>query len=1489
MKAIWTVKLAIIALLALPSYARASEPEEFFRVISSALNVESDQAELCLVLSHPVDVSGRSAIANVIRLEKDGKRVHVSSRDLSLTPTDLCIQQLEHRSRYRLTIRNLRSREGELLGEPVSMAFVVPDRKPFLRIADDDVTQGFSRYDPSDDKKKTPQILALNVMAAQLTLYKFHDRKNLAEAARQAGQIHLAPSESLYFARQNGETIWQSELIFGDKPNVEQKLEAPFPSGQTLKPGLYFLSVTPSGKGDAPPDLVAGHWFFVSGLRLSAINSPDGIYGFVTHASEPRVLPDIDILMLSQDGRVLGGARTDAEGAALLPNASDKGGAYAVVAAVSDAGDMDVADLLQKAPKSYFLPPRMTEIEIDREEYRGGDSAVVTLSARDVQGKFLDIKDSALKLLRPDFSLANEQPIPSGKAGFVALRVPVPASSKAGRWHLLWQHDDGTVFGEKTFFVKPDKVWPKVSIEAESDQVDADGWFALTIRAVDENNRPLAWSSGVVDAYLSRPEFAGQKKYVFGIPFDEHAKPILQTRFLTSKDGVAHVRMHVPVSEGLRNARAIKVVAHIDRSTEPAHLTLPIASPKGWLGIRPVLGGSLSHERNQAAFEIIALDSAGERHAAEDIYYQIYEEGRSFEWYQAEGHWGYRRRPHHRRVGGGRLSGSSSGEFSLRFPVTLGQYMLELSSADGLVMAQYAFQAGRKKGNASSSSGQSLVLKAPLEPFEAGKEGKIILVADRKAVASVLIGDERVRKTYHRVIESGENIIRFTPDETWGGFGKIVVYARQKDGQVKEASQPLFFRKTKNDIDLSLTLPPVIVGGSTLSIPLSAQTLRREPTIQVSGTFVLEGKGWPESSGVIIPSQTLDAQGRGVLTVEVPKARGAARLFLRAWNDREFVRKEMKVSVEPPLNVDAAMPLVLTEDDRTRFSLSLRNVTAPEGTYAYVLSAPKGVRLSGKDKGSKSLVRRKTNALVFDVAAEKPTRGNIVLELRGPKDFYKKTAWPISVMGKEHEFNNFEKQVIKPGQMATIELTSKKGPDLPLSLASPISLPNVLGIWERLIRMEPFTTQEMAFWLDAAKAWNEDVHAWTAIGPESYQALRADRIRQLEMRQNSDGGFPRWPSGISDLASTSWAAFALREEAPLLAEGAIRWIQKRLENTWFEEEERAARATAFLVLTTIGRNEISGLRYFADTSRDKDLSPLAVAEIALSLALGNDDKMARAWLGRAQEELSKMIEKGDPDCWMLMQRLVENKLLDHSQIMTSYDRAIIEISPVTYVQSAAMLKTAKTLLEGVGRWEIEVRKNKEESRGVFILPQPRKNEPAVIGNATDKNIYIFRMGGEDEKKGKNANKNKEPSLVIDRQLYKMGGEVVKPDEALSTRETYLLVIAGSFKKNGFHKDVPIVVTQPNSSGFIAESVAQTGGDILGGLWPWLPMPLASVESVSVSAEGATDAFLPSLQWRTIKLITAERPGFFVLPPVTVRDITGKEIPARQNTLRWRVL
>ncbi len=1457
------LKLApLLALsLLLPSAAQAETPDAF-RVTSHVLHIEADKAEVCLAFSRPIAID-RDALAATIRLRKNNARVQITPRDLSVTPTELCVQGLNHRGAYRLALKDLRDKNGAPLAEAFDQSFTVPDRKPALNFDTTARAPDLPRF--SKGQAATLALKAINVTSARLQLYRVADRNAFAAAWAQFAQASLVPSESLYFVKNSGQSVWQSDLAFSDAPNAAQSMPVSLPAEATQTPGFYFLAATPR-VADAGPSLLAGFWFLVSDLRLSAVASPNGTHVFAAHAAA-QAFPSVDVQLLAQDGRVLAEAKSDAEGTAVL-NPKERQD-VALVTGITAAGDVAIFDVKRRTESAFAPPPRDASLATDRPLYQPGATATVTLFARDEEGRPAATSGSSLKLLRPDQSFHSEQPVPDNKTAPLFLSVPLPVTEQTGVWTLLWQRNDGHVVARANLRLSPMASWPHLEATADRAALDEDGEVTVTVKATDEANNPLPWQSGQIVARPARPDFAAWKAYHFGTTTaaEDDTRGV---RFITGADGTARVRLQAPT-----DASAVAFAAQLDHNATPTTLNLPVKTEAGWVGIRPIPDDRPFAENSVAAFNVIAVDANGKRRATNELSWQLYEEGRSFTWFPDEGRWNYQLLPQHRRIAGGLVTLAATGDALIRWPVTAGHYVLEIADQDGAPLAHYGFDAGWNLPAATEQKDERLVIAPLSAPLMPKQENVLHLKLAQSAMVSLLIGDDRVRQTLHRALKVGDNALAFTPDSDWGPQTQIRAEAMFSNGDSAHAALTLPLRHPEQELAFSLTPFPAAITGGTFTFPVTVTNLlgQQDTVINAQATPIM-ANGDTTMPSVTLTAQPVSRDGHAVLRFELPEFTGALQVTLTAQNDRQFGQKTLTLPAYPALDVTANIPQRLAIGDVLPVTFRVMNNVGIGGDFTATVTAPSGLERGGAV--NKRLALRHGQGRTFDevFTARAAVQGELKLEIVGPNNARATRAWPITVADDAPPLSRLTLHRIEGRQTVTLGAETSGKAALWISPAPLAETPRYV---QSVLTSNPFTTAELAHALQAIRPWQTEIAASGLMSEHDLEALRSGWLRSLRLLQNDDGGFAALPGeNASDMSATAEALTTLMNETPEPLTPAILWLQRKLENTWFDEAERPARAMAFLALSRVGRADLSALRYFADTSRDKTLAPQTEAEIALALALHHDDDATRFWLLRARGSLPVLLEAKNPAALPLLQKLAENQMVEPLDLIPSFEQAAAVPEGM-----AARLIAVATLQQRLGAWNIAIDGAERKRDGLHYMALPEKGSGVTLRNLADKPLFAVVV----DPGAAAAAPKTEPDTTVQRQMYRLDGARIGNNETVTRDQIYLVTLHGVGKAD---KDASFVVTSPAGAGLQPLPAAGHDSKAIAALWPWLPQPLSDCDNAALTPTEASFAIKPAAAWRCVYLVKATRSGNFAVPPLTLRDLAHDDATTLPGRLRLQI-
>jgi len=1330
-----------------PAWAADKDKAEGgFTVTGTSLHADRSEAEICLTFSAPVTLKDRGRLLAALDVQQDRKKLKLSADQLSLSSTDVCIQNLDHRATYHLVLQKLETAAGDRLARPYTTTFFVPDRKPELSFIENGRSTALPRHVKEQDKKTVKADLlradmahvvhSVNVLATHLSLYRVTNRSDFAGAWQQYRMINIAPSESLYFAKEKGQLVFESDLAFGEAPNQDQTLIAPLPEEKGLTPGLYYLAAAPRGKAGQNVTLFAGQWFLVSDLRLASVKLKKGLKVFASYgAGELKASPDVAVSVLAADGTVLGEAKTGADGSAFvaLDDETMKRGAFVVGQLAS--GDADILELGDSQSLSAANLAFTALVKTDQETYRSGTTASVALRAENQQGQPLEVGESALKLLRADRRAYSEYPVSGVKAGLYSLDIPLPVTGRAGAWVLSWTKKDGTQLAEKTIRISPDATFGKIQMDFDRQSLAPDAGLTATVRVTDDAGKPLAFKNGQIIVTSAQPESDSWKAYHFGDSTVEKGVPTKPLAFITNENGVAHVP--VDLEGGSDRFQGLKLEASLETGIKSAPVIMPVRNRgDSLIGIKPLPDEAPFAENSMATFDVIAIDMGGKRKAESNLYAVIYEEGRSFDWFPAEGHWDYKQLPSHRRVGGGHLDIPATGESLVRWPVTTGQYMIEITNASGDVLARYPFGVGHEARQARQIRDNRIAFAASDQTLENKQANKVKLTLAKPAMVNVIVSDGQVRHTLHTYMKAGANEIELTPEENWGH--KVLVrvealFVGSSDDVVAE--QVMTIHSSVQDLVFKMSPPALAVTGGVFALPV--QLLHTQHAVPSFVTLVATPEG-RDADGTLKPVHVekvaLDAEGKADIKMALPRFEGTLHFVLYGWNDSQWGETKFSLPAQPALALSGKVPTWVNAGDKIAVPLAISAANPTVTPYSYEVEASQGLVLSGATKGSFKLNKggKQTLALTLAVGKE-ATDGFVRVEVKSQSGEPVVQTWPLFVRRPPDIAWEVQSRTLEAGQSVPVPFDGQTV-RLGVALIAPMPLPEMHTALQTLVSSEPHSTRDIALWIETMRALNSVARAMELFSEARYEALRSSRLHELQLRQNDDGGFAPLHAGEpSDLLSTAAAVRALSGEAERPAALGADWMASRLQNTWFDESERLDRLVAFESLAKIKKVDLSALRYFSETSRDKQLPPSASAALALALTQGGDEAAAQPWLDRAKKGLADQTHADLTETLRTLRFLAMKDKISVDEMMGLLKKVDVSAASTSMENAALLLAAIEATSQRGAAWQAVVGGSASEKRH-GIMPVPLKAQASVtIKNPTSLPLPVTQMMRQDDK------------------------------------------------------------------------------------------------------------------------------------------------------------
>ncbi len=732
------------------SFAQNDAPVE---VVRTTVNAESENAEACLEFDKPLSSFPLSKLSAALRLEKDGHAASLPG--VAAAHSSLCVFPLDRGKAYRLLFKGLSKDNGDKAALPYSASFAVPDRTPLLAFT------GYADENGSLGSYEGPLTLrAVNVFKIRLNVYRVSDVSLMARAWQDRSLTSLAPSESVYLAREKGDAVWHEDLSFSSPLN--ETAEHPFSLRQkmpNLAPGLYLIAAEAKDaaeenafKGLSP---LAAAWFTNSDFSLRAVRERDSVRVIAANPEKPR--DGVFLTAFSDNGEPLAEAKTGSNGSASIQN-SKKTSPSGVVGIDKD-GHVSFASVEDLTP-----PPESS--------LSGAIDAGVLFASpfETVNAVLYPSKDKKTTLaknpgslrLSLDGRLYAEYPVPPFSGDFAKLSFPAPP--QLGFWSLSWLDNAGSLLAESPLRVTGDPAAPRFDVLLDRSALSADRLCMLSIKSFSLDGKAAPLIKGRVSASWKKLDGAafGWKDYLFGLPLESSSKSFPVADFLTGPDGSASLSVSLPPppERGLYQA-SFEIEGDPDSGiagTGP--ILIPLRPDDTLIGLKPLAEGARFSQNGLARFALIALSSDGKARDAQGLSYQIYEKGRRFAWFQNEGRWQYKPEAQLRPAGSGAVRIDADGSSVLEWPVAAGNYRLEILDASGKVLARTSFSAGWDSKNAAAPDHLPLDISFS-KPSKRGRDLVARFSLPEPSIVAASASDARQRKLVFQSLPKGKNEISF--------------------------------------------------------------------------------------------------------------------------------------------------------------------------------------------------------------------------------------------------------------------------------------------------------------------------------------------------------------------------------------------------------------------------------------------------------------------------------------------------------------------------------------------------------------------------------------------------------------------------------------------------------------------------------------------------------------------------------------------------------
>lgn len=814
--------------------------EHGFRMTDYKTDTEALRPRVCAIFSENLS---RADIDFAKFISVDGK----DPESVSAEGSQLCIEGLTYGQRYEIQIRDgLPSETRETIEKKIALAVYVPDRKPSVRFT------GRSYVLPSRGQQGIP-VVSINAAQVAIEVYRVGDR-SLATVIGNGDldrQLYGYDIETL--RDRTGEKVYEGEMEVAEKLNEE--VVTAFPLSETigeLKPGAYAMIAKPATGGGESWNSLSTQWFIVSDLGLTAFSGDTGVHAFVRSLAETTAVGGARVKLIARNNEVLGTGTSDASGYVRFEAglARGEGGLQpALLVAETAAGEyafLDLTanafDLSDRGVKGRAAPgPLDAYAYTERGVYRPGEEVNVTALVRDASGLASAIPVTVI-LTRPDGVEHARYPLADEGFGGRTVRIALGSGVMTGTWRAKVHADPKADPLTQVSFLVEDYVPERLdlTLDAGKAPVAIDAPLSLAIAGRYLYGPPAAGLAveGEIVVRAAAQDLDAYPGFRFGDD-DQKINPVrqpLENLPQTDANGKATLAVSLPAVEKTARPLEASVIVRLrevsGRSIERA-VVVPVDLKQRRIGVKPLFGEGGPGDGDKAAFEVISLDSAGNRTAESGLVWELVRLETSWQWYSRDGAWTYETQTIRRKVASGTLDTLAEASVQVAADVDHGRFELQVRSVDaGGPATSVAFNAGWYAAPGSADSPEMLEVALDKDSYQPGETAKLRIASKPggKALVAVL-GNGLV--TFKEVeIAKGGGEIELTVGDDWGpgAYATALLY-RPMDTQAKRMPSRAIGIKwigvdqSKRTLKVSLPADMKIKSGDGLTIPVKVEGL----------------------------------------------------------------------------------------------------------------------------------------------------------------------------------------------------------------------------------------------------------------------------------------------------------------------------------------------------------------------------------------------------------------------------------------------------------------------------------------------------------------------------------------------------------------------------------------------------------------------------------------------------------------------------------------
>ena len=782
-------------------------PDEAFAYRRLGIDSSHPDAEACLFFNKPLASGDTVKYADYVRISPDVKSAVRAVDD------KLCIGGLAYGQDYAVRLMaGLPSKGGGKLDAEQKIDVALGARPAVVSLPG----KGFIL--PRGEAVGVP-VTTVNVSQVGIAVYRVNERgidrfigENYTLDSEFPGGKPLVESWSLrsWLNGSNGTLQWRGKM---DVRNVlNQSVTTAFPIRDTVKdwkPGAYFVVVwnaaQPPAKADdddddGPAGALAGMWLMDTDIALTSFDGKDGLNVFARSLQSAQPLAGLEVTLLSRGNEPLGKVVTGADGRADFPRGlmRGKGAAQATAVMAQDPGKKEFSRLeLTKA--AFDLSDRGVDgrdqpgpvdgfLYTERGVYRPGETVQLMAMLRDQTATALANVPVTLIVSRPDGTEFTRYTAALPASGALHQAIPLPKSSRRGRWSVAAHIDPKAAAVGKVDFSVEDFVPEKLKVELKSDtpilrvgrhtgfDIQADFLYGAPASA-------LAVESDMRVTVEGQP-FPAFAKYSFGLEKQrEKFEPPLITFTAPETDETGKSRIEWAGDQVKDTALPLQVQVQA-RVFEPGNgrstktdKVLPLRTRDAYLGIQPVFDGRYAQEGKDVDFNLVAVDADGKQIALPAVDYKIEKILYNYQWYQVDGRWRWQTIVSDRLITADTLALKADAPSRVSRRLPWGQYKLTVADKQNDTASSLTFYVGWFGDGEAEAAPDTLKVASDKKNYAPGETARLRLDAPFAGEALVAIATDRIVATYTVTVPANGTTLDVPVKAEWGAGAYALVTA----------------------------------------------------------------------------------------------------------------------------------------------------------------------------------------------------------------------------------------------------------------------------------------------------------------------------------------------------------------------------------------------------------------------------------------------------------------------------------------------------------------------------------------------------------------------------------------------------------------------------------------------------------------------------------------------------------------------------------------